>query len=136
MDTGSEGSERRLGRPAVVARVATAVVAYGAAWWIVALPPFSASATVAVLIAGGVAAVVGAVTRPERSPPSGGCTWIAGWVVLAAAAGGWQLAAWLQQPRDDHPTLSSLANAILDTHPARAAAFVLWLAATFALVRR
>ncbi|HKY67308.1 MAG TPA: hypothetical protein VJM49_13095, partial [Acidimicrobiales bacterium] len=61
---------------------------------------------------------------------------VAGWGVLAAAAAVWQLAAYLQQPRHDHPTLSSLANAVLDSHAARAGAFVAWLAATAALVRR
>jgi hypothetical protein len=57
-------------------------------------------------------------------------------VVLAAAAALWQAAAYLQQPRREHPTLSSLANALLDSHPARAAAFVLWLLATIRLARR
>ena len=48
----------------------------------------------------------------------------------------WQLAAYLQHPRDEHPTLSSLANALLDSQPARAAAFVLWILAAVELSGR
>jgi hypothetical protein len=61
---------------------------------------------------------------------------MARWAVLAALAAAWQLAAYLQHPRHDHPTLSSLTNAALDSHAARAASFVAWLAVTVTLVRR
>ncbi len=61
---------------------------------------------------------------------------IATWAALAATAGAWQLAAYLQHPRADHPTLSSLANEVLDSHLARAAAFVVWIAAVRGLARR
>ena len=58
------------------------------------------------------------------------------WLILAVAACAWELQAYLRQPRYDHPTLSSLANGLLDSHPARAGAFVLWLLATVELARR
>ncbi len=58
------------------------------------------------------------------------------WLVLLAVGGLWQLVAYLQHPRDDHPTLSSLTNALLDSQPARAAAFALWVLATVELARR
>ncbi|MBN2622549.1 MAG: hypothetical protein JXA83_04230, partial [Acidimicrobiales bacterium] len=61
---------------------------------------------------------------------------LAAWVVVVATGAALQLSAYLQHPRDDHPTLSSLTNALLDSHPARAAAFVVWLAATVELARR
>ena len=97
--------------------------------------PFSRSATLAVVLAGGAAAVLAARRRrlvgPRRLVGS-----FAGWAVLAAVAAAWQLAAYAQHPRYDHPTLSSLANAALGSQPARAAAFVLWLAATVELARR
>jgi hypothetical protein len=47
-----------------------------------------------------------------------------------------QVFAYVQEPRDEHPTLSSLTNAALDSHVARAAAFVAWLAAAVELARR
>jgi hypothetical protein len=58
------------------------------------------------------------------------------WAVLAGALAVWQLAAFVQRPRQEHPTLSSLANALFESHPVRAAAFVLWLAGAAALARR
>ena len=61
---------------------------------------------------------------------------MAPWAVLAAAAAAWQVAAYMQHPRHDHPTISSLTNVALDSQAARAAAFVVWLFTTVALVRR
>jgi len=111
------------------------LVAY--AWWVVALAPFSARATAAVVLAGMAAMAVGARERRRLRPPGAGdIGTIARWFVLAAAACAWQLAAYLQHPRADHPTLSSLANGLLDSHPARAAAFVIWIAAARGLARR
>jgi hypothetical protein len=55
---------------------------------------------------------------------------------VVAALGAWQLAAWAQSPRDEHPTLSSLTNAVLDARPVRAAAVALWLAGAAWLGRR
>lgn len=76
----------------------------------------------------------GASPRPAapRARAPGGARWGA----LAVVAAAWQLAAYLQEPREDHPTLSSLTNAALDSQPARAAAFVVWLLATVGLARR
>jgi hypothetical protein len=109
------------------------VGAYG--WWSVGLPPFSAAATLAVVLAGAAATALGICRRcpiaPRRPDTS-----VAPWAVLAAVAGAWQLAAYLQHPRDDHPTLSSLANAALGSQAARTAAFVAWLLTTVAVARR
>lgn len=118
-----------------ILRTAIAVLAVAYAWWAVARPPFSSSATLAVLTAGAVAVVLGARDRRGPGPPVRATT-VARWALLAGALGAWQLVAYLQQPRDDHPTLSSLTNAFLDSHPARAVAFVLWLAAARELARR
>ncbi len=105
------------------------------AWWAVTRPPFSATATVAVLLAGLAAAVGGATRRRRRSPHVEVQTALA-WAVLVVVAGLWQLAAYAQSPRDDHPTLSSLANGLLDSRPARAAAFLAWIVAMVGLARR
>ena len=78
---------------------------------------------------------VGAVRRREEGTHVGARR-AGAWATLALAVGVWQLAAYLQHPRDDHPTLSSLANALLDSQPARAAAFALWLVGAAALGRR
>ena len=125
---------RDLGR---AADVATAVVVAAYAWWVVALAPFSGQATAAVVLAGAAAMAVGARDRrARRSRGAGDAAGIATWAALAAVAGAWQLAAYLQHPRDDHPTASSLANEVFDSHLARAAAFVVWIAAARGLARR
>lgn len=108
-------------------------VAYG--WWAVSLPPFSAGAAGAVLAAGVMGVVAGTpIRRPAqaaRPVPGWGR-----WAVLAVMAMLWQLAAYVQHPREDHPTLSSLANALLGSQPARAVAFALWLLTAVHLARR
>lgn len=127
---------RDRGRAAYAA-AALGVAAY--AWWAVGLAPFSVAATVAVVLAGAASMAVGARERRRRGRPSP-CpvdkAGVARWAALAAVAGAWQLAAFLQQPRHDHPTASSIANQVLDSHPARAAAVILWIAAARALARR
>jgi hypothetical protein len=122
--------------PARGLAVVALVAAY--AWWAVGLAPFTWPATVAVVGAGAAAAAWGAWYRraAARGAPGAPAARVAPWVALAAVAAVWQLAAYLQHPRDDHPTLSSLANATLDSQVARAVAFVVWLAATVALARR
>ena len=114
------------------------VVGVGAyAWWAVRLAAFSAQATAAVVLAGVAAMAVGQrQRRPMRAPAEGDVSRIAPWAGLAAVAGAWQLAAYLQHPRADHPTVSSLANELLDSHPARAAAFLVWIVAAWWLARR
>lgn len=99
------------------------------------LAPFSASATAAVLAAGVAAMAWGARLPPRPRPPVSGRE-AAPWAALGLAAAAWQLAAYVQHPREDHPTISSLANALLDSRPARAAAFVAWLVAAAGLSRR
>lgn len=128
------GRARGRGRAAHLL-AAPLIVAY--AWWVVALAPFSAQATAAVVLAGAVAMAVGARVRPRTQPSvAGGRPKAATWGALAAAAGAWQLAAYLHHPRADNPTLSSLANELLDSHVTRAAAFVVWIAAARGLARR
>jgi hypothetical protein len=119
-----------------VAWLIIAVVMAAYAWWAVALPPFSGRATAAVVLGGALAMVVGARQQRRRSQGTGDTPGIAAWAALAVAAGAWQLAAYLQHPRADHPTLSSLANEALDSHLARAAAFVVWIAVAWGLARR
>ena len=120
--------------PVVV--VAAALGAY--AWWVTGLEPFSGLATAAVVGGGVAAAVLGRLRLPRRRALTGGAARQAAvrWAALVAALAAWQLAAWAQAPRDEHPTLSSLSNAALDARPVRAAAVALWLAGAAWLGRR
>jgi len=58
------------------------------------------------------------------------------WGVVAVAAVAWQLVAYSQSPRTDHPTISSMLDAA-DAHaPLRALVFLGWLALGLVLARR
>lgn len=114
--------------------IAVAVIAY--AWWATGLRPFTATSTIAVVGAGIAAMVFGSLRGrwPEAARLRG--IDVAAWLSLLGVLAAWQLAAYLQHPRSEHPTLSSLANAFLGIHAARAMAFVLWLASAARLARR
>ena len=140
-DPGGDRSGARRGAvgPSLVALAVPAVLIWPYAWWAVGRPPFSAAAAAAVLVPGVAAAGVVGVARARRDRPGRPPSAAAGvrrWAGLVALAAAWQLAAYLQHPRHDHPTLSSLANAMLESQAARTAAFVAWLAVTVALVWR
>jgi hypothetical protein len=120
-----------------VARVGGAVVLVAFGWWATGLPPFSGAAAATVVGAGATAVAFALAQRRTPSAQgrsSAGST--VGWVVLLAALAAWQLQAYFQHPRTAHPTLSSLANAALDSHAARTAAFAAWLVGAYRLARR
>jgi hypothetical protein len=58
------------------------------------------------------------------------------WGVLAGTIAMWELQAFLQLPRRDHPTLSSLSNDLLQSPFSRAVALLMWLALGAWLARR
>jgi len=120
-------------RPAVRAAGAVGVLAY--AWWATGRSPFTTTATLAVVGAGLAAMAVGRALRPpnESRPARAGA---ARWVLILVALAVWQLSAYVQQPRSEHPTLSSLSNAALDSRPGRALAFTAWLVAGARFARR
>ena len=121
------------GRLAVHAAGTAGVLTY--AWWATGRSPFTATATLGVVAAGLAAMALGQAQRPkdDARPALAGAL---GWMVLLVALAGWQLLAYVQEPRSEHPTLSSLTNAALDTHTGRALAFAAWLVGGFRLARR
>jgi hypothetical protein len=58
------------------------------------------------------------------------------WVALFVGFAAWELNALFSSPRDDHPTLSSIADWIMSVHAGRAAVFLCWLALGAALALR
>jgi hypothetical protein len=59
------------------------------------------------------------------------------WVVLFAAVVAWELATYAARgSRADHPTLSSMADAVDRSYPLKALMFFLWLYLGAAIVRR
>jgi len=131
----------RSGWPRWVAVVIVAVV-LGYAWIAAGLRPFTIAENllVAVPIIGvGLLASRRGRTGPERphlvDAPSrrrGSVVWVA----LALGFAVWELNALFSSPRDDHPTLSSIADWIMSVHAGRAALFLCWLALGAALALR
>jgi hypothetical protein len=147
-----QAARRREGTPSagvpravVWAGLAVVLLAYG--WWVTELRPFSWPVLLAVESAGVAAITVGlwrrrrsgavgaavpgaAPARPRR--PEG----LAVWVGLLALLAAWQMQAYLQQPRSEHPTISLMIDGALDTQPARVVAFAAWVVAGYGLARR
>jgi hypothetical protein len=126
-------------RVAVVAVVA--IIVY--AWIAAGLRPFTEPENV--LVALPMIPVLILAARRGRGAPDaapgrsgrgiarqGGLVWLA-WLLAVA---GWELIALFSSPRDDHPTLSSIADRIMSTHPGRTTIFVVWLALGAALAPR
>lgn len=114
---------------------ASAALVVGYAWIATGLQPFTLPALIATLGGGIVVIMVGRRSSPPvaaRETVSG--AWL--WAALGGAAIFWELQAFLQRPRNDHPTLSSLTNDLLQSHLNRAGAMVVWLAAGWWLARR
>jgi hypothetical protein len=110
-----------------------AVVA--AAWWVTDLRPFTVSSTVAV-VGAGVAAMAAGRRRGPHPVARVDVGDVLPWLVLVAVLAAWQSMAFVQHPRSEHPTLSSLANALLDTHATRVLGFLAWLVGGARLARR
>lgn len=113
------------------------VAVLGWSWFVTGLAPFAASTTVAVLASGLAATLAGARwwDRPDGAPQlTLAAAWP--WAAVAAALGAWQLAAFVQSPRDDHPTISALTNAALDGRVVRTSAFAAWILVAAWLGRR
>jgi hypothetical protein len=98
----------------------------GYAWWATDLRPFTLPSLAAVLLAGAAAAALGAGLIPRDVPPLRP-RHPGRWAGLAAAVGLWELVSFFQQPRAEHPTLSSLLNRAFESHPVRTLGFGLWL---------
>jgi len=99
------------------------------------LRPFTVPALVATLGGGVLAIMMGR----RFSPPAATAAAVNGawlWATLGGAAIIWELQAFVQHPRSDHPTVSSLTNELLRSHLPRSGAMLVWLAAGWWLARR
>ena len=115
--------------------VAAAALVVGYAWMATSLRPFTLPALVATLGGGLVAAVAGRrLAPPVAVREATRRVWW--WAALGGAAAVWELQAFVQHPRSEHPTLSSLTNDVLRGHVPRAGAMLVWLATGVWLARR
>jgi hypothetical protein len=102
-----------------------------------ALPSFSLSANLLVLGAGGALFWLGmSNTVPRRSAPRRLSAQAAWWLVPLLCLAGMELLNFSLGSTFAHPTLSNLADPILDRYLARAALYFGWLSAFWGLIRR
>jgi hypothetical protein len=72
----------------------------------------------------------------QSSEPGAGKRGLWAWGLLAALVCLWELQAFFQHPRREHPTLSSLSNELLVSPTSRAIGLLAWLALGVWLARR
>ena len=117
-----------------------AVVVAGAlvySWAASAWRPFTypEEFAVAIPIAVGAIAVLRVPRRAEDSAPRETRRGIWVWRLLLVAFLLWELFSYRMSPRVDYPTISSMADTVMSTHPGRFAMFAVWLAAGYGLFR-
>ena len=78
---------------------------------------------------------VGAASLPPPAARRARPRHLGVWAGLAVSVGVWQLVNFVQHPRSEHPTISSLANRLFESHPVRTLALSVWLIAAAALAR-
>ncbi|HYV60655.1 MAG TPA: hypothetical protein VFA62_11360 [Acidimicrobiia bacterium] len=114
------------------AAVVAAALVYS--WIASGLRPFSHPEAVAVsipLVVGGIAMLR---MHPGDTEATRRGTWV--WAALLGAVLAWELTSFVLSPRVDHPTLSSMADWAMSTHPGRFVMFVGWLGLGYWLFRR
>jgi hypothetical protein len=116
-------------RPAVV--VAAALVY---SWIASGLRPFTSPEEIAVAIPLVVSGIVVLRMHPPPTDAPRRGTWV--WVALLVALLAWELISLRLSPREDHPTLSSIADWAMSVHPGRFAFFAVWLGVGYWLFRR
>lgn len=125
-------AERAWVRPAVLVPVFVLVSAVAGLF-----PSFSLSANLLVLAVGGTLFWLGFSTRvPKRTVPgrvTGRAAW---WLLPALLLAAVELINFGYGSTDAHPTLSKLADPLLDGYPARSSLYLGWLAGFWGLVKR
>jgi hypothetical protein len=123
--------------------LAGAIAALVYAWIVAGLRPFTDPENILVALPMIPVFVLAARRRPsspiERMRPLDGAPVARGavvWVALFVAFAAWEVIALFSSPRDDHPTLSSIADRIMSTHPGRTVVVFTWLVVGAALAFR
>lgn len=136
-----------MGRSPWWTRVAVGAGLLAYAAWATGLETFSTGSTVAVVGGGAVAMAWGMWRRRSgdgrsAGPPAPGGRGgimrrgLGAWLGLLVVLTTWQMQAFVQEPREDHPTLSAITNEVLVSSPARTLAGAAWLWGAYALTSR
>jgi hypothetical protein len=116
-----------------------ALALIGYAWVVAALRPFTDPENTLVALPIIAVLLLAARRGPSPSDPATQPTPAHGaivWAGLVGAIAAWELIALFSSPRDDHPTMSSIADWIMSVHVGRAALVLVWLVLGVALARR
>jgi hypothetical protein len=121
--------------------VLAAVVIGAYCWFATDLRPFTVPIEAAVAVPSLIVAALawrrqGSRTSMESDRNTAKWRDAAPWAVLFGLLTAFEVAAYFSSPRRDHPTLSSIADSLMNTHPGRAAEFALWLLLGWALFLR
>jgi hypothetical protein len=116
-------------------RAATVAGVLVYSWLAAGFRPFSWPENLAVAMPALLVLVVvgrswgGLPTRQAPDPEHSGARRKTGavWIGLVAVLVAWELTAYFSSPRRDHPTLSTIADDIMSSHPGRTVMFALWL---------
>jgi Na+/proline symporter len=100
------------------------------------LSPFTWPAMVSTTIGGLVIFVVAWRRSNASTAVLASRSGLVAWAAWLAAVTGWELWALSMHPRSSHPTLSSLLNNLIETHPGRSVALLAWLGLGWWLARR
>jgi hypothetical protein len=106
------------------------------AWIVAGLAHFTWPTLAAVLVPGVLVLALASRRRRPRPTVALHPRGIAPWAGVLAAVVTLEVWAWSRSPRDAYPTLSSIADAVLEHRPVAAAAFLAWLALGWNLARR
>ncbi len=132
--TGPLAAQQRAAGPGTLIVLALA----GYAWVASAAAPFSGRALVSVLVPGAALGVIACGRPPERipAPDRPDVTGFSYWAICIAATLEWEASAFRSGSHPWHPSLTELIDPLIQPHPVRSGAFLVWLLAGWALVRR
>jgi hypothetical protein len=120
--------------------IASVVVLIGIYVWVAAgLRPFTRGEEIMVAIPaliGLVGAFLPIRTAVAADASRASRASIAVWLLLVGLALSWELYAYFSSPRDQHPTLSVIADEVMSVHAGRALMFLAWLALGWVLISR
>jgi hypothetical protein len=123
-------------RPARNAIIGVGLISY--AWILAGTAPFSMQALLGVLLPGAVLGGIAYGRPPERIRPPAAvdAAGFSYWIICIALLFEWEASAVRDNSPPWHPSLTNLINPLIEPHPVKCAAIVVWLLAGWALVKR